>query len=155
MPHIHEKVDFTVEVFIVYEDKVLLRKHDKYDIWLGVGGHIEPDEDPNEAALREVREEVGLKITLAGAPLPEWTGLQEEKELIPPRFLNRHRINSTHEHVSLVYFAKADTYEVVPGAEDKSDEWRWLTREELEENKYIIKENILFYAKEALKELGA
>lgn len=38
MPHIHEKIDFTVEVFIVYNNKVLLRKHDKYGIWLSVDG---------------------------------------------------------------------------------------------------------------------
>ncbi len=62
MPHIHEKIDFTVEVFIVYDNKVLLRKHDKYKKWLSIGGHIELDEDPNQAAIREVKEEVGLDI---------------------------------------------------------------------------------------------
>ena len=61
MPHIHNKIDFTVEVFIVYDNKVLLRKHDKYGMWLSVGGHIELDEDSNQAALREVKEEVGLE----------------------------------------------------------------------------------------------
>ncbi|MDP2642022.1 MAG: NUDIX domain-containing protein, partial [bacterium] len=65
MPHIHEKIDFTVEVFIVYKDKVLIRKHDKYDKWLAVGGHIELEEDPNQAAVSEEKEEVGLDIKLA------------------------------------------------------------------------------------------
>lgn len=44
MPHIHSlpgQCDFTAEVFIVYQDKVLLRFHDKYHKWLAVGGHIE------------------------------------------------------------------------------------------------------------------
>jgi len=54
MPHIHDKIDFTVEVFIVHNNKVLLRKHDKYKIWLSVGGHIELNEDPNQAAIRDV-----------------------------------------------------------------------------------------------------
>jgi len=40
MPHIHEKIDYTTDVFIVCKDKVLLRKHEKYGIWLGVGGRI-------------------------------------------------------------------------------------------------------------------
>jgi len=44
MPHIHEKIDFTADVFVVYKDKVLIRKHDKYDKWLAAGGHIELDE---------------------------------------------------------------------------------------------------------------
>jgi 8-oxo-dGTP pyrophosphatase MutT (NUDIX family) len=67
MAHIHTKpgqVDHTVEVFVVSGGKVLLRKHDKYGIWLSVGGHIELDEDPNQAALREVKEEVGLDTEL-------------------------------------------------------------------------------------------
>ena len=64
MPHLHEKIDFTVEVFIVHKNRVLLRLHDKYRIWLSVGGHIELDEDPNQAAIREVKEEVGLDIEL-------------------------------------------------------------------------------------------
>jgi ADP-ribose pyrophosphatase YjhB (NUDIX family) len=66
MPHLHEKLDFVSDVFIVHENKVLLRKHDKYKIWLSVGGHIEAGEDPTEAAIREVKEEVGLDIKLVG-----------------------------------------------------------------------------------------
>ena len=62
MPHLHEKIDFTAEVFIVYQNKVLLRKHDKYKMWLSVGGHIELDEEPNQAAVREVKEEAGLDV---------------------------------------------------------------------------------------------
>ena len=47
MPHIHEKIDFTVEIFIIYNNKILFRKHDKYGVWLSVGGHVELYEDPN------------------------------------------------------------------------------------------------------------
>lgn len=64
MVHLNYYIDNTVEVLIFYEDKVLLRFHDKYEIWLSVGGHIEVDEDINQAALREVLEEVGLEVEL-------------------------------------------------------------------------------------------
>lgn len=33
------------------------------DKWVGVGGHFEPDETPEECLLREVREETGLTLT--------------------------------------------------------------------------------------------
>ena len=49
MAHIHEKIDFTTSVFIVRNGKVLLHKHKKLGIWLQPGGHIELDEDPNQA----------------------------------------------------------------------------------------------------------
>ena len=44
MPHLHVghgQVDFTVEVFVVWNDRVLLRRHDEFDFWLSVGGHVE------------------------------------------------------------------------------------------------------------------
>ncbi len=64
MAHINYKVDLCSEVFIVYNQKVLLRKHDKLGVWLSVGGHVEINEDPTEAAVREVKEEVGLDVEL-------------------------------------------------------------------------------------------
>lgn len=155
MPHIHDKIDFTAEVFVVYQDKVLLRMHDKYKMWLSVGGHIELDEDPNQTAVREVKEEVGLDIVLADHLLPFRHNTGEYRELIPPKFLNRNRINATHEHITLTYFARADTDKVVvPDSHEKSDEAKWFMRRELEENEHGIPETIRQYALCALKELA-
>jgi 8-oxo-dGTP pyrophosphatase MutT (NUDIX family) len=153
MPHIHDKIDFTGEVFVVYNNKVLLRKHDKYKIWLSVGGHIELDEDPNQAAIREVKEEVGLEITLVKKDLPLFNLNFEYKELIPPRFLNRHRINENHEHVTLVFFAKSNTDLIKPCEDEKSEECRWFTKEELNCLTLDLTENVKFYAQKALEEL--
>ena len=33
------------------------------DKWIGVGGHFEPDESPEECVLREVKEETGYTLT--------------------------------------------------------------------------------------------
>ncbi len=153
MPHLHKKIDFTVEVFIVHKNKVLLRRHDKYKIWLGVGGHIDLDEDPNQAAIREVKEEVGINIKLANKPAPNKYITKDYKELIAPEFLNRHRINKTHEHVTLVYFATAKSNKVVTNSRDKSTEWKWFTVNELNRNTYGIKRDIIFYAKQALMKM--
>lgn len=129
MAHIHEKIDFTAEVFIVYDGKVLLRKHDKYGIWLSVGGHIELHEDPNQAAVREAQEEVGLDIELWDGTQRLKGEVQGNKQLIPPVSLNRHFVKEGHEHVSMIYFARSKNDEVKP--ERKEDTWRWLTKEEL------------------------
>jgi 8-oxo-dGTP pyrophosphatase MutT (NUDIX family) len=64
MAHIHEKIDFTVAIFVVQNRRVLLVHHRKLDKWLPLGGHIELEEDPEQAALREAREESGLDVDL-------------------------------------------------------------------------------------------
>lgn len=157
MPHIHTRegqIDFAADVFVVRRDKVLLRMHDKYKIWLAVGGHIELNEDPNEAAVREVKEEVGLDVVLFGNPGIDNYEPLTYKELIPPRFMNIHPISPTHRHLSLVYFARSEEGEVKPEGDDVSNEWHWFTKEELERNKQGIKESIRQYALTALKEAG-
>ena len=153
MPHIHEKIDFTVEVFVVYKNTVLLRKHDKYKFWLSVGGHVELDEDPNQAAIREVKEETGLDIELVGAIPDTKENLDGYKELMPPRFLNIHKITESHRHLAMTYFAKTENKEIVQNKEELSDEIRWFTKEELDNPAYGIRESIKHYAKTALQEL--
>lgn len=157
MAHIHTQpgqVDYTADVFVVHKDKVLLRMHDKYRMWLAVGGHIELDEDPTQAAVREVKEEVGLEVELAGH-VPEYGGEKDGYiELIAPRYMNIHDISDTHRHLSLVYFARSNSDDVRPSGADVSNEWKWLSRGELEKNELGIKNSIRFYALEALRELG-
>src|ERR1035437_9743968 len=127
MPHIHEKIDFTVEVFIVYKDKVLLRMHDKFKIWLSVGGHIELDEDPVQAAIREVKQEVGLDIKIHGE-VPVFN--HENYSYLPaPKYLGKHLVNENHTHVVLVYFATSDTDKISNSeSEHERTETKWVTK---------------------------
>jgi len=153
MPHIHEKVDFTAEVLIVFNNKVLLRMHDKYKIWLSVGGHIELDEDPVQAALREVKEEVGLDVEIVGKLDHPELNTADSREILPPKFINRHRVSPTHEHVVFTYFATSKTDKVQVGdTDDKSHNWKWVSLEELKTMDLMPR--IRYYAEEALKELA-
>lgn len=43
--------------------RVLKEKDINKDKWIGVGGHFEKDESPDECLLREVKEETGLTLT--------------------------------------------------------------------------------------------
>jgi ADP-ribose pyrophosphatase YjhB (NUDIX family) len=136
MPHIHThpgEIDFTADTFVVYvpEKRVLIRYHDKHDMWLVPGGHVELNETPVAAAMREVKEETGLEITLwHGNQLFEY---QDERytELIPPIAMNVHDITPGHRHISLIYFATASTMEIVEPENEKSRGYLWLTKEEL------------------------
>ena len=55
---------FTATGFVVDSNAILLHWHPKVLAWLPPGGHIENNEDPVEAILREVLEETGLKVEI-------------------------------------------------------------------------------------------
>lgn len=147
MAHIHDKIDFTAEVFVVHNGKVLMRLHEKYGIWLSIGGHIELDEDPNQAAIREVKEEVGLDIELYDTR--EYFGYEKKQELVAPISVNRHHINDTHEHVSFQFFARSSTDVVVP--EKPTDVWKWCALADLDAME--LDPQVAFYARKALIQL--
>lgn len=147
MGHIHKEIDFTVCVYIVHNNKVLLIHHKGLNKWLPIGGHIELDEDPEEALYREVKEECGLDITLLGEKPPF---SQDVKMLIPPIFMDIHPINDVHRHIGMVYFAKANSDKVTLAA-DEHHQIKWLSERDITNTKYNLLPNIQFYAKEALK----
>jgi hypothetical protein len=67
--------------------------------------------------------------------------------------MGRHPVNDIHEHVALVYFATADTYNIAESInEHEQTETRWVGVDELSQMDLIP--NVKFYATEALKELG-
>lgn len=151
MPHLNPRIDHTVEVFIVCDGKVLLRMHDKHKIWLSVGGHIEPGEDVIEAAHREVREEVGLEIEIIDDQVRKF---KDEGELLPcPRYLYTHMITETHRHTTFAYFARSKTTDIkqAESAHEANAECRWCTQAELDAMKDELRENVYFFATEALK----
>ena len=148
MAHIHEKIDFIVGVYIVYKNKVLLIHHRQLDKWLPIGGHIELDEDPDEALFREVKEECGLEIeVLNDKPNIKSDGT---KFLYTPISMNIHKISETHSHVGLCYFAKAKSDKFIWNKEEHKD-IRWFSKEDLEKSEFNIIAEVKFYAKEAIK----
>ena len=154
MAHIHEKIDFTVAIFVVHAGKVLVIHHKKLDRWLPLGGHIELDEDPEQAALRETKEESGLDVELIGErPPPTGPGT---RALIGPRFLDIHRINETHEHIGMIYFArpkvgKAGQATLAPAEHHAI---RWCDARELDELQPAMSDAVKYYCRVALSELA-
>lgn len=155
MPHIHEKIDFCSETFVVYKNKVLLRKHDKYKIWLSVGGHVELDEDPNTAAVREVKEEVGLDVVLfkEEGKQPKF---KESKNisLVPPQFMVMHSIDEKHSHVAFIFFAKSETDQLELSETEVADDCRWFSKDEILDEKYGVPDSMQVYALKALEVLS-
>ena len=56
-------IHVTASAFIVSPRGILLHEHKSLGLWLQPGGHIEPGEWPQDAALREGEEETGLVLS--------------------------------------------------------------------------------------------
>ena len=96
---------FTVAVFVVHQGCVLLHFHRKLGKWLPPGGHVENNELPDDAALREVLEETGIRAQLVGnRGLP----IETPRQLVIPAGIQVEDIYPGHQHIDLVYFAVPD-----------------------------------------------
>ena len=150
MAHIHEKIDFTVAIFVVQNDRILLIHHRKLGKWLPLGGHIELDEDPEIAALREAREESGFEVELLGERPP--TTEPGTRALLAPRFLDIHRITETHEHIGMIYWARPKSGNMTLAPEEHHD-IRWCSREDLDVLKPAMSNAVKWYCRKALDEI--
>lgn len=153
MAHIHELIDWTAGVYIVHNNKVLIRLHDKIKKWIHVGGHVELDEDPVTAAIRECKEEVGLNVTIYDSGTTPKEMPVHFRYLPPPAHMNIHGYGgeTTHQHIDLIYYASSETDQLV--LEKSDDVCLWLTAEEVAAHPDIhpyIKE----YAQGALQALS-
>lgn len=134
MPHIHYSLDWTVSVFctgtFMGEPRVLLVHHKKLATWLPPGGHVEINELPDDAAIREFREETGLQVRLVG-PSP---GIEDAhaRSLILPMCMDVHRVTDTHRHIAVCYRGRlVDGQGMKPTLCEEHHEICWFTRKQV------------------------
>src|SRR5688572_14050831 len=101
--------DMTVAVLVVRRNRVLLHWHAKLGRWLPPGGHIEPNELPDEAAIREVMEETGVEAVLVSSPLVSIDLPGQPRQLTRPLGIQLADIAPGHQHVDLVYLARGES----------------------------------------------
>lgn len=101
------KRHFTVTGFVVHDDATLLLWHPLLQMWVPPGGHVEEDEDPAEAVLREIREETGLEAEIV--PEEDPLGLSYPQQLPAPHTIlleKSFEAAPPHQHVDLIYFCR-------------------------------------------------
>lgn len=111
------KIVVALKGVIVYEGKVLIVQRSKDDdigggTWECVGGKIEFGEDLETALLREIKEEVGLSVTI-------------EKILYATTF----KTDPTRQVVILTYLCSSNSNEATLSKEHSN--YKWATKDQL------------------------
>lgn len=107
------------------KDKILFIHHKKLNKWLFVGGHIEANEDPEHAVLREVKEETNLDVELVGNRYPR------EEDFIVPFALQKNKVKENHIHMDIFYIAIDKETSKLKEKEDEVLGTRWFSKEEI------------------------
>ncbi len=99
----------TATAYVVAGGRTLLLWHHKLHMWLPPGGHLEPNEDPVQGAIREALEETGLDVEIIP---PEGLLIVERPEVLPPPavILVEDIVRPDqpfHQHIDHVFYTRA------------------------------------------------
>ena len=119
---------FTATAFVVNDASIALHWHRKVKAWLPPGGHIEPNEDPVQAVLREALEETGLECEVV--PTGDRLSLEYPTQVDAPYTIMIEDIHDPvqgfHCHIDMIYFCR-----LVTPAVEINDGWIWVSRQQL------------------------
>ena len=146
---------FVATVYVVSDGAVALHQHDKLEMWLPAGGHVDRDELPHEAALRETREELGLDVDLL-APR-EAIESETVRSLPRPQHFLLEDINVDeagnvgHQHIDFIFYGAADTRDIDPApGEQPASDWAWFSAGSLDAHADHLPADVLEIGRRAI-----
>ncbi len=154
---------FTATAFIVDSQKrTLLLWHKRLQRWMPPGGHVDPDETPEETARRECKEETGLDVEIIGDTQSDLfaNDASEGRMLIKPLAMLLEEIPESvergepaHQHMDFLFVAKPlDEAQAITIAEAESEKMQWFTLAEAEklDESHEIFSNVKAYIRSIL-----
>lgn len=98
---------FTATTYLLNSEKtkMLFLYHQKLNSWLPPGGHLHHNESPEDAARREIREEIGTtNFSFYQNEIPSiFDG--RTYMMLQPHFLIKEEIEDNHYHMDFIYYA--------------------------------------------------
>lgn len=120
---------FTASAWVVNpaHTRVLMAYHNIYRSWSWLGGHADGESDLLAVALREVREESGIR-----SARPVSRDIFSVEALTVDGHEKRGAYVSSHLHLNATYLLEADEEEALSIKPDENSGVRWFTLEESE-----------------------
>lgn len=114
---------FTASSWVVNKDrtKVLMIYHNIYKSWAWTGGHSDGDSNLLNVALREVKEETGVKNV---KPIKD--DIFSIEIICVNGHIKRGKYVSSHVHLNVTYLLEADETEELKVKEDENSGVRWV-----------------------------
>ena len=114
----------TASAWVVNErfDRVLMAYHNIYDSWSWLGGHADGEENLLAVALKEVREESGVKNVR-----PASEDIFSLEVLTVDGHVKRGKYVSSHLHLNVTYLLIADDTNVLTVKPDENSGVKWFT----------------------------
>ena len=122
----NDRMHMTASAWVTNEahDGVLMAYHNIYDSWAWLGGHADGEEDLLAVALREVREESGVKHAR-----PASENIFSLEVLTVDGHEKRGAYVSSHLHLNVTYLLIADDSDALTVKPDENSGVRWFTPE--------------------------
>ena len=144
---------FTATGFVCFEGLVALHWHSKVKAWLPPGGHIMNNEDPEQAVIREIKEELGIDVVVVSDPSNK-IQIKYPKQVSTPITIMIEDIQDPyeglHQHIDMIYACKPKM-----DISDAFDGWIWVGIEDLiKEKSFITPSGELIPPPEDVKVLG-
>lgn len=109
--------------------RVLLVHHNATGLWLFPGGHVDDGETPAEAAVREVREETGVRASLVGDPQVAWR--IEDFPAPAKRARPGRPAEPAHTHIDWLFVGTADSTSEITVHLDEVSRVGWARLDDL------------------------
>lgn len=122
------KTDLVIAGYIIHQNKILLIHHRKLDLWLPVGGHIDKNETPDQALLREIKEEIGMDVEILNKSNMPLVG-NVKRNLAIPFDVNVHSVGD-HDHCCFFYVCRAINPEQLKINKELKN-FEWFTKDDL------------------------
>ena len=122
----NETAHMTASAWVVSPDRtqVLMAYHNIYDSWSWLGGHADGEKDLLKTAMKEVREEAGIRNV---RPVSE--DIYSLEILTVDGHIKKGKYVGSHLHVNITYLLEADPEEMVSEKPDENSGVAWFEKD--------------------------